>query len=517
MSEIIKRRKKSANTTKSSTDAGSSKTVDAYGWVKRKVNLKLYSIINELPIEIQYQIFARLFPYTHDSAESIIDLLYYRRLKKACINTSPGSPIRYVLRLMFQKTVIDFGTTSHKVRFFQAQFYNDYFLTRLLEYLKSAPPEYFKLIISIKKMPDRDREPKKMGLLSDCIKLANEIKCYGASSITSFLINEGVSHKVTEILLERSNYDNLWSLENFTNVKSLTLDANSGRSYELAIRHLMDIIKLSPPDNHLHNITIKLQSVKSNPIFQELAEYFNDIGLLVVLDVVSSSGFTQSPFISKFIRELKLNDVSLKEGCPVEDALKRCTSLQKFGISRSDCPRNYKMKLESNLIKELEIMGIPFDFSGCPNVKKVDFWFPRLKHYINALEELQNTKVKKLSIGILNTFPYENDPVFDFKIPSSVLHLSLTQKCIDRESISNLKPYTIIVPTVMEKLEIDGVSVILPNLSKMEYLETVHIHRCSYMYFCPIINQLPSSVREIKVFDVHHNQHRIKKWACHLY
>ncbi|GME84398.1 unnamed protein product [Ambrosiozyma monospora] len=124
---------------------------------------------------------------------------------------------------MFLEVVIDFDYMSHTVCFFQEQPYNDYHLIRFKEYLKAHPPKYFKLIISLYDIPDRNGKSKQMELFTDCGKLANEIKCHSSGSVISFLISEGVSHKVTEILLDYS-YGTPFSLENFTNVKSLTSD-----------------------------------------------------------------------------------------------------------------------------------------------------------------------------------------------------------------------------------------------------------------------------------------------------
>ncbi|GME84397.1 unnamed protein product [Ambrosiozyma monospora] len=70
----------------------------------------------------------------------------------------------------------------------------------------------------------------------------------------------------------------------------------------------MDTMKLSSPGNRLHNVTIKLEDFDSNtPIFDDLAEYFDAIGIHVCLDVMSCVDFTEFPFIFNYIRELKLS------------------------------------------------------------------------------------------------------------------------------------------------------------------------------------------------------------------
>ncbi|GME97957.1 unnamed protein product [Ambrosiozyma monospora] len=61
----VKRRKKTTATTSSMSIA------DTYSWVKNKNDIKLYSIVNELPTELQIQMFSAFVLKTHGASDVI--------------------------------------------------------------------------------------------------------------------------------------------------------------------------------------------------------------------------------------------------------------------------------------------------------------------------------------------------------------------------------------------------------------------------------------------------------------
>ncbi|GME73241.1 unnamed protein product [Ambrosiozyma monospora] len=148
---------------------------------------------------------------------------------------------------------------------------------------------------------------------------------------------------------------------------------------------------------------------------------------------------------------------------------------------------------QNDSIQEIINWQVPFDFSGCPNVKLVDYSILNNKHHIDVLKELQSSS-KVTSLSLSGHFWSEDDTVLELNIPPSVRQLSLRGAGISGNKIPILerKPYSITLPTVMEKIRVSNIPVFFPNLHKVEWLEQFELKCCDYSYFCQIIKQLPS-------------------------
>ncbi|GME83650.1 unnamed protein product [Ambrosiozyma monospora] len=98
-SQGVKRRKK-AKTSRMSTS-------DTYSWPRNKNDVELYSMISELPTELQIRVFSCLFLETHGAAD-IIKLIDPSWFKTTHVRTSQESVLKGLLKMWFQRTVIDY-------------------------------------------------------------------------------------------------------------------------------------------------------------------------------------------------------------------------------------------------------------------------------------------------------------------------------------------------------------------------------------------------------------------------
>ncbi|GME72337.1 unnamed protein product [Ambrosiozyma monospora] len=170
----------------------------------------------------------------------------------------------------------------------------------------------------------------------------------------------------------------------------------------------------------------------------------------------------------RFIRRIGICDVPFAKLSLLEDLLNKCTSLQILVASCIDRPsaENLKLTIQSDTLQELTILAVSFDFSGCPNLKKVEF----NNYYADVLEGLQKLEMKEMAFVNLAILSHTDDRTLDvLKIPHSVRRLSLRGEWQWPKSIpSCLKPYTITLPTAMEKLEICDAAVLLSNIQEVE-------------------------------------------------
>ncbi|GMG54832.1 unnamed protein product [Ambrosiozyma monospora] len=472
------------------------KPVDTYSWLKNKHDVKFYSVIKELPTDNQYQIFCNLFRSTHKNVELLefIDPIWS---EKTHTKSSSDSHMRHLIGLLFQRTIIK--CNDYYFSFCDATDSIDN-TTSLVKYFETDPPDSLKLFIWLYDMLQISSERKE--LLSSYVRLATEIKCYNDPGVMQYLINEDSSHKVTEMLFFEPENSSLF--KKFTNIKSLNLHLYQFQpSHVKILRELMENVKLLQSHNSLQKVTIVLPKIVENPIFKELNEFFNNTNVLLYMDITSDYVFDQSssrisdmPLFS-FIREIAFHDVPFEQLSLLEDALNKCSCLQILFVACTSEPssKNNKWKLHSDTVQELSIHGVLFDFSGCPNVKKVKF----NKYYSDVLEGLQNSQVKVLSIFNVKVFWYNDNTTLEtLKIPPSVRRLLLVAEYRTVIPRYKQKPYTITLPTLMEKLEIIELPVLVPNIQKVEWLETFHITNCAFKYLRSIVNHLPLSVMEIK-------------------
>ncbi|GME82560.1 unnamed protein product [Ambrosiozyma monospora] len=188
-----------------------------------------------------------------------------------------------------------------------------------------------------------------------------------------------------------------FSFENFINVKSLKI-FDCDLSFE---SHKSNLTNQIENNKNLQKLTIGLHSILEptdcpDPILHEVAELFKEKRLTVYLSLKTGRYLPQYKFLYKFIRTLHFHRDFFEGGCPLENALRECTSLQKLEIWYCTFAENYTMKLQNESIEKINILDLPFDFSGCPNVKKVEFHAPELKHYCDSLKDLRNFNVRKL-------------------------------------------------------------------------------------------------------------------------
>ncbi|GME81835.1 unnamed protein product [Ambrosiozyma monospora] len=335
-------------------------------------------MIRELPIEIQFQIFAILFQSTHTPVE-ITDLIHPSWFEKGSEVSHESSPMWYTLRLMFLRIVIKIDDQYIFIHNLPSTKYwrcdSRYLL--LLKFFESCPATYFKLILTV-------ITPLQSELVSCCVKLATEINCDSSSGHLKFLRKLGCLPKVTNITVLSLSL----CLEIVTKIK-IVKHVTFCTAYMKSrgdMRRLIAIIEQLPP-----SVCDKCEVT----VYVDITRSKLDFCLSNCPNLI-------------YMRNLFIAGESFNNYCLVDNTLAKCTALKSLTIGRR-CKldsKDYKMKLQNDSLQELKTWGIPFDFSGCPNITSASFSFPELKDYIDSLNELQNSKVRRLKIYDL---PYAAD------------------------------------------------------------------------------------------------------------
>ncbi|GMG19060.1 unnamed protein product [Ambrosiozyma monospora] len=452
-----------------------------YSWLTNRNDIKYYSLIKSLPTEIQFQIFSILFQRTHSIIE-INDLIDPSWFEKSPSNAPHASQMWYLLGLLFRGIVVDLRFGKLDVYNFPQSTQTNCNYSLLLKYFESAPPDYFKLITSA------------------CATYRGELRSICAKLATEFCLHLPLFLREEELL---PHLDKLLSgspsLQTFTSIKSLVFDmcSNPGRLPQLKM--IIYCIERFP---FLREIAINSFSMDEDPIMcRELAECFNNSKATVYVSSLHriNSHFLQYSLLFRYIRILHFSRKNFEKSHLLENALRKCTSLKLLKIFGCRFPQDYKMKLQNDSLQELELSYVPFDFSGLRNIWRVEINCSEFKHYSDALNELQDSKVERLGLFFLKLFPCTDDTVLDLKIPVSVRRLSLDSALRDPENLENsqFKPYTIILPPVMEELRIDNIPFCLPNIHDVEWLENVYFLCCYYELFAPTIYPLSSYAKEM--------------------
>ncbi|GME73445.1 unnamed protein product [Ambrosiozyma monospora] len=391
--------------------------IDTYGWVTGKDDNKYYSVIKELPTEIKFQISSILFQSTHNIPD-IIDLIVPNRLERTLSDVTRASP-----------------------------------MCRLLKYLETAPPDYFKLVLSTSEIQNSE-------VASRCVKLATEIsiESYYHQDLVTFFNDDGYFSKVAK---EISG-----SLETFTSIKSFMFSfANTERQYlSQTLRWLIYIIKRLPS---LRRITLTYFSMDEEPTMNtELVECFSISKATAYLAVLWKRFFDYS-FPFSYIRTLNIIDRKFEECHSLEKALGKCISLQQLTIP------------------------------------SVVLWAPELDHCIDALNKLQNSKVVKLEIWNLDFLSSTDDRVLNLKIPVSVRCLEFRRPVLPcsepmTEADFQIKPYSVILPPIIEDLRVVNFPIFISNFKDVTWLEDAYFHLGDFKRLAVTVRLLSMYTRKME-------------------
>ncbi|GME79646.1 unnamed protein product [Ambrosiozyma monospora] len=314
-----------------------------------------YAVIEQLSLEIRFQIFFHLFRCTH-SVDEITELVDPSWFNETDIKAPPNSLILDLLILLFQRT----DATVYDDRILIGNFREGHIKEgsfTLLDYLESFPPNTFKL--EIRSSWSKFKRSKQA---ARCFQLATEIASQIWPDIIDYLRIEGVLPKVTKVILQYYHF--FYPYDEWYKWYILDIgDKTDGKRTLEFFNCLRDIINSFSSTNSL-NDDRGLYYVS-----KELAGFFDKRNINLCMNVSSFPDLNRCRFLLSHLARIEVLDKSLRDVESLENLLKQCTSLQKLGITGSKLSQNCKMIFQSDSIHEINIRGIAFDFSGFPNLK----------------------------------------------------------------------------------------------------------------------------------------------------
>ncbi|GME78527.1 unnamed protein product [Ambrosiozyma monospora] len=167
------KRIKTSSTEAMQSSSDSNVIAESHKWLINENDVKFFLVVKSLPTEIQFQIFSILFRTTHSVIE-IVDLMDPNWFEENPSNSSHDSPMWYLLRILFQRTVRDSSFGEVNVHNSPPRTKPEFDHNFLLKYFE---PDYFKLIIPL-------NGTDKNELLSRCAELATE--CCFRFTLTRF-------------------------------------------------------------------------------------------------------------------------------------------------------------------------------------------------------------------------------------------------------------------------------------------------------------------------------------------